>query len=128
MELMIVVVIAAILFTIALPAYQGYTRKAKRADGMDALMTIQQLQERYRANNTGYGVLTAIGWGASTESLEGYYDITLTLGANTAVEYTVTARGKGDQANDKTDGTLCTLVVTIDASNPRGAKTPDKCW
>ena len=131
-ELMIVVVIVAILLLIAVPNYRDYIRKARRADGMDALMTIQNFQERYRANNPGYGLLTDIGY-TGTESLEGYYELALALstgtGTSTAVSsYTASASGEGDQANDNVDGTICTLVITVDADYPRGEKTPEDCW
>lgn len=125
-ELMMVLVIAAILVAVALPAYQNYIRKAKRADAMDALLVVQNLQERYRANNPTYGTLTDIGFDG-TDSLEGYY--TISLGnAVSATAYTVTATGVGDQANDKVGATTCTLVITVDADDPRGEKTPDDCW
>ena len=135
-ELMIVLVVVAVLMTIALPAYQDYIRKARRSDGMDALMTVQQLQERYRANNPEYASsLTDTGTGlgmGSALSLEGYYALDLTgptgSGSPTSTGYQITAQGQGDQANDEVDGTTCTLVITVDADNPRGEKTPEVCW
>lgn len=124
-EMMIAVVVIAILAAIAMPSYQNYVRKARRADGMDALLQIQNLQERWRANNSTYGTLANIGY-AGTTSLEGRYNITLAnVGATT---YTVTATGVGDQANDAEAGVTCTLVVTVNGANPRGAKTPAACW
>lgn len=126
MELMVVVGIVAVLAVVALPGYQNYVRKAKRADAMDALLVIQNLQERYRANNPTYGTLTDIGFDG-TDSLEGYY--TIALGDTvSATEYSVTATGVGDQADDKVGSTTCTMVITVDADNPRGLKTPEDCW
>lgn len=54
-EMMIVVVIVAILAAIAYPAYTNAITKARRSDGVDALLNIQALQEKYRANNPSYG-------------------------------------------------------------------------
>ena len=125
-EMIIVVVIVAILAAIALPAYQDYVRKARRADGMDALLLVQNLQEKYRANNTTYGTLAQIGYN-DTSSQEGRYTIAVT--GNTAVAYTVTATGVGDQANDAVGATSCSpLTITVSAVNPRGAKNPAVCW
>lgn len=126
-EMMITVAVIAILAAIALPAYQDYVRKARRSDGMDALMLIQNLEERWRANHSTYSDdLAEIGYSGDT-SLEGHYDITLELGDNPGVAYTATATGVGDQANDEESAT-CTLVITVDADSPRGAKTPEDCW
>ncbi|MGD9661071.1 MAG: type IV pilin protein [Porticoccaceae bacterium] len=125
-EMMIVVVIIAILAAIAYPAYQDYVRKARRADAMDALLVVQNLQEKYRANNTTYGTLAQIGF-TGTASVEGRYTIAVT--GNTAVAYTVTATGVGDQANDSVGATSCSpLTITVSADNPRGVKTPPACW
>jgi len=124
-EVMIVVVVVAILATIALPAYQDYVRQARRSDAMDALLLIQNLQERYRANNSTYGTLAQIGYDG-TDSAEDYY--TLAVAGNTATAYTATATGQGDQANDAEGGVTCTMVITVSAANPRGAKTPAACW
>ena len=127
-ELMIVVVVAAILMTIALPAYQDYIRKAKRSDAMDALMTIQQQQERYRANNTSYtGDLTGTGTGLgfSDQSLEGYYNLSLSNATTTGYEASASARSGTSQADDSG---CTTMTITVDADDPRGRKTPADCW
>ena len=125
-EMMIAVVVIAILAAIALPAYQDYVRKARRSDAMDALLLIQNLQERYRANNPTYGTLAQIG--AETTSLENFYNIAV-VGTPNAVAYQVTATGVGDQANDAVGATSCSpMTITVSAANPRGAKTPAVCW
>lgn len=125
-ELMIVVVVAAVLLTIALLTYQNYIRKAKRADAMDALMTVQQLQERYRANNTEYaGIFTGTGLGISSQSLEGYYDLSLANATSTG--YQVDAEAIPGTSQEKDAG--CTImVIAVDEVNPRGKKSPEQCW
>jgi len=126
-ELMIAVVIIAILAAIAYPSYVDYIRKARRADGMDALLVVQNLQEKYRANNTTYGTLAQIG--AAANSVEGRYTIAITAGSNTATGYIVTATGVGDQANDSVGETSCSpLTITVSAANPRGEKEEAVCW
>jgi len=130
-ELMIAVVIIAILAAIAYPSYVDYIRKARRADGMDALLVVQNLQEKYRANNTTYGTLAQIGYAGATAttSIEGRYTIAITAGSNTATGYIATATGVGDQANDDEGATSCSpLTITVAAATPRGAKAPAACW
>jgi len=45
-EMMIVVVIMAIIASIAVPSYQNNIRKANRADGMDMALEVAQRMER----------------------------------------------------------------------------------
>ena len=125
-EMMIVVAIVAILAAIAYPAYTDAITKARRADGVDALLNIQASQEKYRANNPTYGTLVQIGEGATSE--DGYY--ALALASITATGYTATADGTGSsQSSDTNNPVNCTiLTLTVNAANPRGLRTPAACW
>ena len=124
-ELMVVIAIVAILATIALPSYIDYVRKSRRADGMDALLNLQTMQERWRAGDIDYGTAAEIG--AAATSGEGFYN--LAVAGNTATGYTLTADPIGDQANDDEDGVACDpLSITVNAGNPRGLKAPAACW
>ena len=137
-ELMIVIVIIGILAAGAYPSYQNSVRKARRADGAAALSNIQLAQEKLRsscrhyAQNLGGGAnvcgadATASTVNAPATSGEGYY--ALVLSNATERSYTVTATGQGDQANDKAGGVTCTLVLTVNAANPDGLRTPAGCW
>ena len=137
-EVLIVVVIVAILASIALPSYQNSVRKSRRADGMAALSNIQMAQEKLRANCRFFGQNIGAGAnvcgasaadstiGAATVSPDGHYAITLSNA--TATSFTATATGQGDQANDAERGATCTLVLTVNAANPNGLRTPADCW
>jgi len=122
-ELMIVIVVVGVLAAVAYPSYLDSIRKARRTDAMDAVLTLQNLQEKYRANNTTYGTLAEIG--GSAASIDGHY--ALVVAGNTAVAYTLTATATGGQASD----THCAaMTLTISAANPRGVKggTNADCW
>ena len=135
-EMMIVVVIVAILAAFAFPAYNDYIRKSRRADGMNYLLELQTLQEKHRASATTYtnSVTTAPpnGLGKSTLSPNGnHYSVAITN--NSATGYVLTATAQGTQAQDKgRDGSTCnSLILTVNATNPRGVKTSstsNQCW
>jgi len=124
-EMMIAVIVIGILAAIAVPAYQDYVRKARRADALDSLMYIQNLQEKWRANNSTYSdSLSDIGF-TGTTSVDGYYG--LALSGASATGFTATATAQGAQSSD-TD--CASITITVSADNPRGVKggTSANCW
>jgi type IV pilus assembly protein PilE len=140
-ELMIVVGVIALLSMIALPSYMDSVRKSRRADAVAALSSVQQAQERWRANCPTYTTaLTSpaasspasmcavgTGLGLSGTTSDGRY--TITIPAATATSYTATATavaGKG-QTNDKALGVSCT-PLTMAASAGNWSVTPTQCW
>lgn len=125
-EIMIVVVILGILAAVAYPSYLDYIQRSRRSDAYDALLYVQTLQEKWRANNALYGAtLAGIGFPGTTSN-EGYY--TIAIAANpSGVAYTVTAAAVSG-TSQASDSGCTTLTLTISAANPRGAKTPATCW
>jgi len=123
-ELMIVVVVAGILAVIAVPGYQDYVRKARRADGKAALLRIQLQQEKWRAGHMTYSAdLAEIGVGAS--STDGHY--TLALSGASEAGYTATATGGAKQAGDKVGATSC-ATLTLVANGNAATFSPEACW
>ena len=126
-ELLIVVVIVGILFAVALPSYQQYTRASKRTEAQGALLDLAARQERFVAQNNTYSTEisadTGLGFG-TTESSNGYYDLSAAAcaGGTIATCYVLTASAKGAQLSD----TEC-LNITYDSAGVKGGTTDD-CW
>ena len=59
-ELMITVAIVAILAAIALPSYQSYVKRGKRADAQALLHSAAITQEKYRLSNSTYANATTL--------------------------------------------------------------------
>ena len=137
-ELMIVIVVIAVLASVAFPSYINSVRKARRSDGMAALTAIQLAQEKLRASCPFYaqnlgGAANVCGADAAGSTIqapvassEGWYTLALTNGG--PLSYTATATGSGDQTEDSVAGVTCTLVLTVNAANPDGLRTPADCW
>ncbi len=123
-ELMIAVAVIGILAAIAYPSYQEFVRKARRADGKEALVRLQIEQEKWRTNNATYtGTIGTGGLGLAAASTEGHYTIAITASSATAAGFTATATGQGSQASD----TGCT-VLTLAVAAGGETKTPATCW
>jgi len=99
-ELMIVVVIVAILASIAYPAYQDSIRKTRRADAKSALMDAAGRMERFYTQFGRYSGTIAL-MNISATSPEGFYNITATITGANSQTFTVTGTAQGDQANDQ---------------------------
>jgi len=119
LELMIVMAIIGILATIAYPAYTEYVKRSKRADAKTALLNVQLAQEKYRANNTSYGSLAAIG--AADISPDGYYKLAIS-GTPNATTFTVTA------TPTYTDSTCGTFALNQAGKLTTGGYASADCW
>ena len=109
-ELMLSVTIASILSSIAYPAYQGTVQKVRRSDALVALMGLHMTQERFRANNTSYGSLIALG--TRTTSPAGHYRLDVI--SPTEIGFVALATAAGTQRADAVCGVM---KLTVDGAN-----------
>jgi type IV pilus assembly protein PilE len=125
-ELMIVVAMIGILAAIAVPAYQEYARKARRADAKRALIALQLQQEKWRASNVQYTTsLGNPGLNWPSTSNDGYYRLAVTAASATAYNMTAAPISGGRQAGDRC-GTFAVNQngpITNDSSY-----ADDACW
>ena len=135
-ELMITVAIAAVLATIAWPAYQNSVQRGRRADAMSALALVAQLQERWRGDNTAYTAsLSDLGANLDT-SVGGHYAVAIVADSATRTAYTLPATASS--TSPQTDDSKCRALrvawsngnFTYSSSNAAGSANaaPDPCW
>ena len=121
-EMLVVAAIFSIFATIAIPSYQEFVLKSRRAEGISFLFQIMELQERYFTDNLSYATdLTELGYISSTnlESESRYYQVNAVAceGADITDCVLLTANAINEQQNDE-DLTL----------NSLGKKLPDGFW
>jgi type IV pilus assembly protein PilE len=100
-EVMVVVVIIAILAAIALPSYNNYLRKGRRADAQAALTDIASRQQQYLMDARAYAPDIATLSFTPQTSVSDWYTLGITVGGPPP-DYTLTATpiaGK-DQVKD----------------------------
>ena len=137
-ELMITVAIIAILAAIAMPSYEEYIARSRRADAKAVLLEGAQFMERIYTERGAYNKDSA---GSTNSTLSGigfpgalkhapkdgstiYYNID--LGALAADSFTLQATPSGAQANDKC-GNLA-ISNTGNKTVSGGTLTVSDCW
>jgi type IV pilus assembly protein PilE len=103
-ELMIVVSVIGILAAIAVPSYQEYVKKTRRADAQGVLSQSAHMLERKYTENSRYSASASCPAAPIAESpLDGsskYYDMTLSECSDDGSTYTLTATPKGPQSDN----------------------------
>jgi type IV pilus assembly protein PilE len=85
-ELVIVMVIIAILASIAIPSYQAQVRQSRRTDAKTALLDLAAREEKYFSLNNAYtNSWINLGYAAATPQPigSGYYNANVCVGTNT---------------------------------------------
>jgi type IV pilus assembly protein PilE len=130
-EVIITVVIVGLLTAVAVPSFIDQARKGRRADAFDAMVRVQQEQERHRSQNLKYAdSLSTLKLASS--SVAGYYQ--LKLSEVSAQGFTLTAQptSGGRQAADKDCAEFKLMISrgtqTRTASSQGGADSTTRCW
>jgi len=143
-ELVVTVAIIGILAAIAIPSYQSYTIKSKRAGGKTTIQQVRGLLEQYYINNKTYtGDLKQLGFANSplnvdktgVEVAAGAGDAVYQVSINTSADgnltycancnYEVVATPQNTQANDADCKTL--WFGSLGNKGATGSKGKD-CW
>lgn len=136
-ELMITVVIASILMSIAFPLYQHQIRESRRTDARSALLDLASREERYYAMQNKYSsTATDVGYTGWPETVgSGYYQISApTIVAATATApatFSVTATpiaGKGQDADTDCASFTVNSTGQDTSTNSATADSTATCW
>jgi type IV pilus assembly protein PilE len=120
LEVMMVAAVITILVMVALPSYDSYVRRSKRASAESHLMDVAARQQQYLFDNRAYGAdLSTLNMTTPTD-VAANYTITVAALAGPPPSFTITATPTGNQVND-----LGGVALTITNS---GAKTPSGAW
>lgn len=118
-ELMIAVAVVAILAAVALPSYQQYVIRGKRAAAQAEMMDIANRQQQFLLANRSYAskaTLEASGYALPTE-VSAHYTYDIAVGAGAVPSFTITFTATGSQASDGPLGLTSA-----------GVKTPAAKW
>ena len=132
-ELLTVMVVLAVLSSIAVASYRGYMLRANRTDARTTLLRIQVAEEKFFLQNNTYtaelgpaGLSMSASAGTSMATPAGFYTVKLVKGStgDIASSYSASATAQNAQAKD----TAACLTLTLD---DQGQKTPGDasgCW
>ena len=123
-ELLVTVALVMILASVAVPSYQNYVGKSRRAEAKGALLDLAARLERYYADNRSYTGATIAGMLGSATTEHG--DYTLSIDSLAADSYTIMAQPGGRQAGDAC-GTF-TITSTGVKGVQDGTLSSAKCW
>ena len=136
-ELMIVIIVIAILASIALPSYRNYVIRSQRVDAKNALLSLATAQEKFYLQCNRYAAAfgaadSCVGNGTiafGNRSERGWYDIAVTAATNTDFTLTATARADEQQAADAACRVFRVTGTGVrTASNSGGTDNTVECW
>lgn len=142
LELMVALTVAAVLASLALPAFGDAIRKARRSDAYQGLAAVQQAQEQWRSQRNAYAAslthaadhATAPGLGLATAATpHGYYTLAVAEAGPSAYTLVATAVAHRSQAADGACRVLAARVsggsLSYGAGHPSVDWTdPQRCW
>jgi len=115
-ELLIVVVVVAVLASIAIPGYRDAVRKGNRRAAQAVMMDIANRERQYFVANRAFADATALAYSLPTE-VSGKYTYTITVAAGPPPGFTINFTATGPQA---VDGDLSLTAA--------GVKSPSGKW
>jgi type IV pilus assembly protein PilE len=134
-ELMIVIVVLAILTSIAVPSYRSYLIRTQRTEAKTALLNVRAAQEKFYLQNNRYttnltqqpGDPDEPGLGLPDTSDNGLYSISVEFNGS---DQAYTAKAVPIETAGQKDDTKCTMLTLNDAGvrGATGTGGMEQCW
>lgn len=127
-ELMVVIIVVAILGTLAVNTYRGYLIRTNRTEAQMALLRVRAAQEKFFLQNNRYADNDELtqdppaGLGVDAITQNTFY--TIAIGDYTETTYTATASAQGGQLEDL----VACQTLSIDQDGERTPDTGSGCW
>lgn len=138
-ELLTVMVVIAIIASIAIPSYRRYLLRAQRTDAKTALLQAQTAEEKFVLQNNFYSTSMTggpgVGLGLTGTSEKGFYTITVVAGLTNidgTAGYTIQAVPSAVVGGQQDDTDCRTYRIdgagVRTAANSGGADNSVACW
>ena len=133
-ELLMVIVIIAILSSIAVPTYRSYVLRAQRTEATATLLRVQAAEEKFFAQNNIYAAdLTGAppaGLGIPAITASGYYDLRAELlEEGSGYRIVASPRAGGGQRDDDKCGEFSVDHNGLKAAkDDNGRDNTRECW
>jgi type IV pilus assembly protein PilE len=121
-ELLITMAVVGVLAAIAIPSYQSYMQKARRADAHAALGRVLIEQEKYRVTHTAYASSLEDDLELKTSSPDGHYAISIVNNDSTGFKV------KATPANAQEKDSVCSSITLELKQGGIVEHKPDQCW
>jgi type IV pilus assembly protein PilE len=131
-ELMIVIVVIAVLGSIAVPSYRSYILRTHRVEATSALLNLAAAQEKFYLQNNTYAAdddLTdapPAGLGLPETTENGWY--TLEITAADVTNFTATATAAGGQVADSACASFTVNALGVKSATKQGGAASTDCW
>lgn len=125
-ELMTVIVIIAVLASMAIPGYRRYVVRSNRTDATVALMRVLAAQEKFYLQNNAYAPDVATLRVAGTSD-QGLYALSIAPGAGNQ-SYTATAAPVAGKSQASDTKCLSFTITDIGVRNVTGPDGQAVCW
>ena len=132
-ELMIVIVVVAILASLAVPGYRSYVLRTHRVEARTALLNLAAVQEKFYLVNNTYATRLQLteappdGLGLSATTENGWYTIAIANDAN-AAGFTATATATGSQTADSDCASFTINQLGQKTAKNGGGTDSTVCW
>jgi type IV pilus assembly protein PilE len=135
-ELMITVIVATILITIAVSTYGSQVRKSRRTDAKTAVLDLAGREERnYSTTNTYAAVPASLGYTGAAFPIvvgDGYYNLNVAVVAaapGVPASFTITATPIGTQVSDAQCASFSVTDLGVQSAlDSGGADATTTCW